>query len=58
VIWLGVDVGLAVVGLLVLALLTLRLWRQVRGFARDVGNAGERLAAATEELSRLSPPRR
>jgi hypothetical protein len=56
--WIGVDVALAVAGLLVLALLTLRLWRQVRQLGRDVAAASSRIATASDELARISPTER
>jgi hypothetical protein len=56
--WIALYVGIAVLGLAVLAALTLRLWRQVRAFARDVSAAGATISAVTDELSRLSPPGR
>ncbi|HEU5034748.1 MAG TPA: hypothetical protein VFT62_08350 [Mycobacteriales bacterium] len=49
-----VTVGVATA--LVLALLSWRLWRQVRQFGRDVAAAGERIARATDELQQLAPP--
>jgi hypothetical protein len=57
VVWIGIDVGLAVLGLLVLAALTFRLWRQVRQLARDVNAAGTRIADASEKLSSAGPTR-
>jgi hypothetical protein len=56
--WIALYVGLAVLGLAVLALLTLRLWRQVRQFGRDVSAAGAKIAAVTDELAKISPPSR
>jgi len=56
VIWIALYVGLAVLGLAVLALLAFRLWRQVRQFGRDVSAAGAKIAAVTDELSRISSP--
>jgi hypothetical protein len=53
---LAVAVGLA--GLGVLALLTLRLWRQVRALGRQIAAAGERLAAAGNAVQSAAPPRR
>lgn len=53
--WIVLYVALAVLGLAVLAGLTLRLWRQVRQFGRDVSAAGERIAAVSEELAKVSP---
>jgi threonine/homoserine/homoserine lactone efflux protein len=49
-------VAIAVIGLAVLAWLALRLYRQVRQFARDVGAAGERIAAVSSSLEQLSGP--
>jgi len=56
--WVGVDIAIAVVGLLILALLTFRLWRQVRQLGRDVSAAGSRIATASEELARITPTER
>ncbi|HEX3906719.1 MAG TPA: hypothetical protein VHW92_02175 [Mycobacteriales bacterium] len=55
--WIGIDVALAVLGLLVLAGLTFRLWRQVRQLGRDVSAAGSRIAEASEQLSAVAPER-
>jgi hypothetical protein len=54
--WIALYVGLAVLGLAVLALLSIRLWRQVRAFGRDVSAAGAKLNAITDELAHLRPP--
>jgi hypothetical protein len=56
--WIALYVGIAVVGLAVLAALTIRLWRQVRQFGQAVSAAGARIAAASDELSRVAPPPR
>ena len=48
--------SVGVVSLVVLGLLTLRLWRQVRQFGRDVAAAGDRIARASDELQRVAPP--
>jgi hypothetical protein len=56
--WIALYVGIALLGLLVLALLTVRLWRQVKEFGRAVSAAGQRLAAISDELARVSPPNR
>jgi hypothetical protein len=56
--WIVLYVGIAVLGLAVLALLAVRLWRQVRQFGRDVSAAGAKIAAVTDELSRIAPPNR
>jgi hypothetical protein len=55
--WVAFYVGIALIGLGVLAALTLRLWRQVRQFAHEVSAASQRIATITDELSRISPPR-
>lgn len=51
-------VSVGVVTCAILAALTLRLWRQVRQFGRDVTAAGDRIAHASDELQRLAPPAR
>lgn len=56
-IWITLYVALAVLGLAILAGLTLRLWRQVKAFGRDVSAAGARISAVTDELARVAPPR-
>lgn len=57
-VWLAVDVALAVLGLAVLAALGWWLWRRVRALGRDVAAASDRLAAALGELERLAPSQR
>jgi hypothetical protein len=54
--WIALYVGLAVIGLAVLALLSVRLWRQVKQFGRDVSAAGAKISAVTDELAKISPP--
>jgi uncharacterized membrane protein len=56
--WIALYVGLAVIGLAVLAVLTVRLWRQVKQFGRDVSAAGAKIAAINEALTTVSPPPR
>lgn len=56
--WIALYVGIAVLGLAVLGALTIRLWRQVRDFGREVGAAGAKITALTDELARVSPPPR
>jgi hypothetical protein len=56
--WIALYVGIAVLGLAVLAVLSFRLWRQVRQFGRDVSAAGEKISAVTDQLSRISAPNR
>jgi hypothetical protein len=53
--WVLFGVLLGAAGIVVLGLLTLRLWRQVRQLGRDVAAAGARVAAANDELSRAAP---
>ena len=50
--WVAFYVGIGVLGLAVLAAAGFRLFRQVRQLARDVKAAGERIAAASEQLSK------
>jgi hypothetical protein len=54
--WVGIDVGLAVAGLAVLAGFAWRLWRQVRQLGRQVSTANDRIATVSRELSQLTPP--
>jgi uncharacterized membrane protein len=56
--WIALYVGLAVLGLAVLAVLSVRLWRQVRQFGRDVSAAGAKITAVTDELAKISAPTR
>jgi hypothetical protein len=56
--WVILYVGLGVLSIVVLALLTLRLWRQVRQLGRDVAAAGERVNSAMSEIAQISPPHR
>jgi hypothetical protein len=56
--WIALYVGLAVLGLAVLAALSVRLWHQVRQFGRDVSAAGAKISAVNDELARISPPSR
>jgi hypothetical protein len=51
-------VALGVLSIAGLALLTLRLWRQVRQLGRDVAAAGERINSAMSEIERISATRR
>jgi hypothetical protein len=57
VVWIAIDIGFAVIGLLVLTALSFRLWRQVRQFGRDVSAAGGRIADASEKLPTAGPTR-
>jgi hypothetical protein len=51
-VWVAFYVGIGVLGIAVLGAVGFRLYRQVRELARDVKTAGEKIAAATEQLSR------
>jgi hypothetical protein len=53
-VWVAFYVGIGVIGLAVLGGVGFRLFRQVRQLARDVKDAGERIAAASEQLTRES----
>lgn len=53
--WVVISVLLGIAGLAMLALLGLRLFRQVREFGRVVASAGDKLAAASAELQRATP---
>jgi hypothetical protein len=55
--WVLFYVAIAVFGLAVLGALGFRLFRQVRQLGRDVAAAGEKIAAVTDELARIDPPR-
>jgi hypothetical protein len=56
--WVLFGVLLGALGLAVLGLLTLRLWRQVRQLGRDVSAASARIAAAGNQLERTAAGRR
>ena len=47
---LALDIAVLLIGLVVLGMLGWRLWRQVRELGAAVGEAGERLSAATQAL--------
>jgi hypothetical protein len=49
----GVDIGLAVLGLAVLAVIAWRLWGQVKQLGRGVANAAATLEAARADLDAL-----
>jgi hypothetical protein len=56
--WVVLYVALGVLSIAGLALLTLRLWRQLRQLGRDVAAAGERINSAMSEIERISATRR
>jgi len=49
--WLVLDLALVLLSLVVLALLGLRLWRQVKELSRGVSEASTRIASLTQGLS-------
>lgn len=55
--WVAFYVGIGVLGLAVLGGVGFRLFRQVRQLAREVKAAGERIAAASEDLARETAAR-
>lgn len=55
--YLGLDIGVFVIGLVVLALVAWRLWRQVRGLGRSVSAAAQRIGDAQAQLDRISRER-
>jgi hypothetical protein len=56
--WIAFYVGIAVAGLAVLAVVSVRLWRQVRQLGIEVAAASRKVAALSDELSQISPPNR
>ena len=56
--WVVLYVAVGVLSIVGLALLTLRLWRQVRQLGRDVAAAGERINRAMTEIDQISATRR
>ena len=54
--WVLIDVAIAVLALVVLTLVGLLLWRRVKALARLVGTAGEQVGTATALLADLRPP--
>ena len=56
--WVILYVGIGVVSIAVLALLTLRLWRQVRQLGREVAAASDRVNRAVTEMDQISASRR
>ncbi|HEX4654700.1 MAG TPA: hypothetical protein VH274_03040 [Mycobacteriales bacterium] len=51
--WVALFVPVGAASIVLLGLLTWRLWRQVRQFGRDVAAAGERINRVNEELQRV-----
>ena len=56
--WVILYVAIGVLSIAALALLTLRLWRQVKQLGRDVAAAGDRINSAMSEIERMSATRR
>ena len=54
--WIALDAALVLVVLTALAAVLLRVWRTLRGLARQVGRAGDLVASATAELATLQAP--
>jgi hypothetical protein len=54
--WLYLYVGLSTAGLLVLGVLALRVYAEVRGLARQVGRSADRLRHASDDLRRAAEP--
>jgi hypothetical protein len=53
VLWVLIDILLALAALAGLALVVLGLWRKVKDLGRELGRAGEAIGRATEELAEL-----
>ena len=51
--WIVLDAALVLVVLTALAAVLLRVWRTLRGLARQVGRAGDLVANATADLAAL-----
>ncbi|MDQ6650979.1 MAG: hypothetical protein M3Z02_12810 [Actinomycetota bacterium] len=51
----ALDLALVVIGFVVLGLLSLRLWRQVKVLGAEVVSASERLADAAAALDQIAP---
>ncbi|GAC1329695.1 MAG: hypothetical protein NVSMB13_17450 [Mycobacteriales bacterium] len=49
------DLALVVLGFVVLGVLSLRLWRQVKVLGAEVSSASERLAEAAAALDQVAP---
>ncbi|MBK5307791.1 MAG: hypothetical protein JJD92_13995 [Frankiaceae bacterium] len=49
--WVIVDIVLAVLALAGLGLVVLNLWRKVKELGREVARAGEAISAATDQLA-------
>lgn len=55
--YVGLDIGVFVLGLLALALLAWRLWGQVKGLGRSVSAAAGRIGDAQAQLDRAAAER-
>lgn len=51
--WIIIDVALAVLSLLLLAVLGLGLWRRVKALSRELGRAGELGAEAGATMGQI-----
>ena len=55
--WVLFGVLLGAAGIVVLGVLTVRLYRQVRRLGREVSAAGARISTLTEDMQRAAPRR-
>lgn len=55
--WVLIDVVMAVAALAVLGVVVLGLWRKVKELGREVSRAGEAIGAATDKLAELQAER-
>ena len=49
--WLALDLAVALIPLVLLGLAGMRLWRAVKGLTRTAGEAGDTVGAATDRLA-------
>ena len=49
--WVALDVLIAVLPLVLMAVVVLKLWRSVRSLTRTAGSAGEAVGAASDRLA-------
>ncbi len=55
--WILLDVGIALLALVVLAVVLLALYRKLKGLTRALAAAGEQAATASDALARLQQTR-
>lgn len=56
--WILLDVAIALVAIALLLMVLLRLWRQVKAFGRAAAAAGERVTTASAGLEAAQATRR